>query len=253
MKINSRVIEVTLLILLLTAGVMWHHFRHEIPQSVTDRLRGKETVRSIQEKYSKSVFERMQEELHLAGFSTMPSQIAILAFKEEEILELYGIRNDRTILIKRYPFTSFSGTLGPKLKEGDFQIPEGIYTIEYLNPNSRFHLSAKISYPNKFDRKQADKDSRSNLGGDIMIHGSNVTIGCIPIGDTGIEELFILLSKVQFTQTPIIISPRDFRTNVEYPLVRNCDWTEELYDSLSAVLQNYPQGESFSLINSLSG
>ncbi len=68
----------------------------------------------------------------------------------------------------------------PKFKEGDGQIPEGIYGIEYLNPNSKFHLSMKINYPNSFDKEMAKIDNRKNLGGDIMIHGSNKTIGLYP-------------------------------------------------------------------------
>ncbi len=68
--------------------------------------------------------------------------------------------------------------------------------IEYLNPNSKFHLSMKVSYPNSFDREMAKLDNRDNLGGDIMIHGSNRSVGCIPIGDGGIEELYFLVKRV---------------------------------------------------------
>src|SRR5204863_8498878 len=62
-------------------------------------------------------------------------------------------------------------------------ISEGIYPIESLNPNSRFHLSLRIGYPNAFDRAQAAKEKRTNLGGDIMIHGNSVSIGCLAMGE----------------------------------------------------------------------
>jgi len=61
-------------------------------------------------------------------------------------------------MIKSYPFTGFSGGLGPKLREGDGQIPEGVYAIEYLNPNSQFHLSVKLDYPNVFDKAKGRAD-----------------------------------------------------------------------------------------------
>ena len=64
------------------------------------------------------------------------------------MLEVWGrLKSGELELIKRYPFTGFSGGPGPKLREEDGQIPEGIYAIEYLNPNSQFHLSMKLNYP----------------------------------------------------------------------------------------------------------
>ena len=98
----------------------------------------------------------------------------ILVFENERRLEVHapGWKTSRV-----YPMTGFSGTLGPKLKEGDGQIPEGVYGIEYLNPNSSYYLSMKVSYPNDADRQRAKADGQTNLGGDIMIHSKSVTIG----------------------------------------------------------------------------
>ena len=90
--------------------------------------------------------------------------------------------------MRTFPFQGFSGTLGPKLREGDGQIPEGLYRIEYLNPNSSYHLSLKIDYPNAFDREKGRSDGRERLGYDIFIHGKSVTVGCIPIGDEAIGQ-----------------------------------------------------------------
>jgi len=92
-------------------------------------------------------------------------------------------------LVKQYPFAAFSGTLGPKRKQGDLQIPEGFYYINHFNPFSTFHLSLRINYPNRSDSILGVK---GNLGGEIRIHGSAVTIGCIPIGNEAIEELYII-------------------------------------------------------------
>ena len=134
--------------------------------------------------------------------------LSIIVFKKERIVEVHapGWAEPR-----KYNMTGFSGRLGPKLCEGDRQIPEGIYGIEYLNPNSRFHLSLRVSYPNEFDRKRAIQDGRTDLGGDIMIHGGHATIGCIPIGDDAIEELFYFVAMIGKENTKVIIAPYDMR------------------------------------------
>ncbi|KAA3623805.1 MAG: hypothetical protein DWQ02_23990 [Bacteroidetes bacterium] len=200
---------------------------------------GRETVQSIQSKFDSLVLFRLNEDLEKAGFSGFPESISILIFKEERKLELYGQKNEHPILIKTYPFTAFSGKLGPKLKEGDRQIPEGIYKIEYLNPNSSYHLSAKVNYPNEFDRQMAKNDGRTNLGGDIFIHGKNKTIGCVPLGDEAIEEVFVLISHIHPSPIEVIISPRDFRTNPTRPDIAKISWEDTLYQRVAQALTAY--------------
>jgi len=117
-------------------------------------------------------------------------QIYLRAFKQEQVLEVWASDDIQFQLIKTYNFTATSGKLGPKQKEGDKQIPEGFYQLETFNPESKFHLSFKVNYPNQSDsiRNKNEKE----LGGDIYIHGSNQTVGCIPIGDENIAELYWL-------------------------------------------------------------
>jgi len=136
------------------------------------------------------------------------SKLRINVFKEERTVELLSPGWEKPIV---YEMTAFSGKLGPKLREGDMQIPEGIYRVEYMNPNSSFHLSFKVSYPNEFDKAMAAKEGRTNLGGDIMIHGSNATVGCVPIGNEAIEDVFYLVAKVGFKNVEIVIAPYDMR------------------------------------------
>lgn len=81
------------------------------------------------------------------------------------------------------------------------------------------------------------------MGGDIFIHGKSVSIGCIPVGDAAIEELFYMVSKATKENIKIIISPRDFRYKEEYPSVPNIDWEKELYDMIKTELENIPSGE----------
>ena len=92
-------------------------------------------------------------------------------------------------LLQGYPLAATSGTLGPKRYAGDGQVPEGFYHIDRFNPNSAFHLSLGLDYPSAADVLAT---GLTDPGGDIFIHGSNVTIGCLPITDAGIEEVYLL-------------------------------------------------------------
>lgn len=115
-----------------------------------------------------------------------PRSVVLAAFKDERQLELYARgRKGEWRFVHRYPILGASGTLGPKLVEGDRQVPEGIYAVTFLNPNSKFHLSMRLDYPNRFDRAMAAADKRTVLGGDIMIHGSMGSTGCLAMGKSG--------------------------------------------------------------------
>jgi murein L,D-transpeptidase YafK len=115
----------------------------------------------------------------------------IRAFKQEAKVEVW-VKEKSTpthTLLHTYDFCAMSGRFGPKRKEGDLQIPEGIYYINHFNPESNYHLSLGINYPNASDKILSDKHSP---GSAIYIHGNCVTIGCIPITDDKIKELYIL-------------------------------------------------------------
>ena len=162
-------------------------------------------------------------------------KLRIFVFKNERRLEVHasGWKTPRV-----YPMTGFSGTLGPKLKEGDGQIPEGVYGIEYLNPNSSYYLSMKVSYPNAADRRRAKADGRTNLGGDIMIHGKNVTIGCIPIGDDAIEDVFYLVNAVGIRNVTVIIAPYDMRSGRKPEVEKSpIQWYDTLCGEIESALK----------------
>lgn len=128
--------------------------------------------------------------LHGKEIDTSQVQIYIRGFKKEGDLEVWAKHKSGTYkLIKTYEFCALSGELGPKRKQGDGQVPEGFYSVSVFNPYSSYHLSLGVSYPNQSDRILGGK---GDLGGDIMIHGNCVTIGCIPITDDKIKELYIL-------------------------------------------------------------
>ena len=162
-------------------------------------------------------------------------KLRILVFKNERSVEVHapGWKAPRI-----YPMTAFSGTLGPKLREGDGQIPEGIYGIGYLNPNSSYYLSLKVTYPNASDRARAKADGRTNLGGDIMIHGKAVTIGCVPVGDDAIEDIFYLASAVGIKNVSVVIAPYDMRKGRKPELERSpLKWYSVLCNEIHAALE----------------
>jgi murein L,D-transpeptidase YafK len=117
-------------------------------------------------------------------------QVFIRALKKEKELEVWvKNRKDKQYrLFETYAICASSGFLGPKRKAGDGQVPEGVYYIDRFNPSSNFHLSLGVSYPNESDRILG----QGNLGGDIFIHGSCVTIGCLPMTNEKIEEIYCL-------------------------------------------------------------
>ncbi|MGJ8641235.1 MAG: L,D-transpeptidase family protein [Opitutaceae bacterium] len=186
-----------------------------------------------------AVVERIQEAGHFVHDLDRWDTLHLLCFKEERVLEVWGSNSSERKMIKTFDFTGFSGELGPKLKEGDGQIPEGLYKIEYLNPNSSYHLSMKINYPNEFDRDKGAQDGRSKLGYDIFIHGKSVTIGCIPIGDAGIEELFLMVAEIGKEQVQVIISPYDMRIAERAVDIPEISWETELYDAIGTALKGF--------------
>ncbi len=208
---------------------------------MVNKIRGKETVESRISNIQENVWNRLEKDLEQAGYKMdYPKEIILAAFKEERILQVFSKDYNGIKLIKEYPFTAFSGELGPKLKEGDKQIPEGIYKVEYLNPNSSYYLSIKVSYPNEFDKSKTEFTNVSEMGGDIFIHGKSATIGCIPVGDEAIEEVFLLTQKAMNNTIKVIISPRDFRVNSNYPKIEKIDWENELYDIINNELKTLP-------------
>ncbi len=214
------------------AIIAFYHYGRPLWGPYYLKLAGKDSVEDIMARYEEPVRDRMAPALSRIGRDAYPDRLMLIAIKEKQILEMWGQYEDSYVLIKEYPFTGYSGELGPKLEQGDGQIPEGEYGIEYLNPNSSFHLSMKVSYPNDFDREKGESDGRRRLGDDIMIHGRSATIGCIPVGDEAIEELFVWVVRVGASKTGVLISPVDYRAGVDSPSIVGIDWEDELYAAI---------------------
>ena len=154
------------------------------------------SFRTEQDRFSRVRQARLEAQPRLeawfrkAGLDYPPREVFLRVFKLEGELELWA-RNDGSalfILVRMYPVCASSGTLGPKRREGDLQVPEGFYRVSGFNPWSRFHLSLRLDYPNASDRILGD---HGRPGGDIFIHGSCVTIGCVPVQDGPIAEVYL--------------------------------------------------------------
>lgn len=179
-----------------------------------------------------------------AGVPYPPERFVLVGFKRERELHLLASTPGRPpTFIRSYAIQGASGVLGPKLREGDRQVPEGVYAIEYLNPNSVAHLSLGLSYPSDYDRARAAEDGRDadTLGGAIMIHGGSSSIGCLAIGDEAAEELFVLAADAGWEDAVVVVSPVDFRRSLLPADYRaSTDWVDGLYLWVRAELERLP-------------
>ncbi len=116
--------------------------------------------------------------------------VFIRIFKEESLLEIWIRSGEAYQHVKNYRICAYSGVIGPKLREGDGQSPEGFYRVnkQKLNPKSTFHLSFDLGFPNKYDREH------NRTGSYLMIHGNCVSIGCYAMTDEKIEEIYALVA-----------------------------------------------------------
>ena len=197
-------------------------------------LPGQWTVKDILQAYGTFVTRKLNPYFAKAKVSYPPRKVTFIALKQEKKLELWARDSGEFRFIRDYDIQAASGVAGPKLRQGDKQVPEGIYRIEELNPNSHYHLSMKISYPNEFDLFHAWQEGRADPGSDIFIHGKTASIGCLAMGDEAIEELFVLTALVGAENVKVVIAPHDPRA---YPLKGDSEelpeWTPELYSIIS--------------------
>lgn len=161
--------------------------------------------------------ETLEDLVNQIGLSLPLNHLFIRAYKAEKALELWGSNGDEFKLIKTYEIARVPGFLGPKIRQGDKQVPEGWYEIDSLNPESSFHLSLRLNYPNQADliRSQHEKDP----GGDIFIHGDQYSVGCLPIYDDPMEEVFNLVTQTIFQfpdhKVQVLILPFDLNSDVK--------------------------------------
>jgi hypothetical protein len=196
---------------------------------------GSRTVQDVLRIYGPEAMERLVPYFQRAGVDYPPRDLTLLGLKAEKRLEVWARdRHGSNRLIRSYDIMAASGTRGPKLREGDRQVPEGVYRLVTLNPNSNYHLSMKLNYPNSFDSFHANLEGRTHPGGEIFIHGKAVSAGCLAMGDMTIEELFVLVSQVGRENVKVVIAPHDPRQRPLGPAaVGMPDWVPELYQNIA--------------------
>lgn len=182
------------LLLIATMALMIGPDADAAPRTASAKKEGTRVSRA-----AKNAHQRLDAKLKAKGLA-FGDEILIRVFKEEEELELW-LRHDEASpsgsaaeaapkfeLLKTYEICAASGKLGPKQKVGDEQVPEGFYAVPpgAMNPESNYHLSFNVGYPNALDKKLG------RTGSLIMIHGDCVSIGCVAMTDDGIEEIWSL-------------------------------------------------------------
>jgi murein L,D-transpeptidase YafK len=159
--------------------------------------------------------DTLQKQFAKAGLTWPAKQIYVRSFKYDSQLEVWVRNSNKEAfkLFKTYKVCAMAGSLGPKRMQGDYQVPEGFYYVNEFNPKSTYHLSLGLNYPNAADKILSDS---IQPGGDIYIHGSCLTVGCIPIQDAQIEELYILAAQAKTAGQdfiPVHIFPVRFTNN----------------------------------------
>lgn len=155
------------------------------PQVLTEKQLGNQRVWNARLSSDETLRKAFQDQM----LQYPPKFIYWRVFKKEQQMELWAADSShhRYKLVKTYSIVKLSGNLGPKRTEGDYQVPEGYYCINQYNPYSSFYLSYKVSYPNKSDSILGTK---GNYGGQIFVHGDSLTIGCLPMSNEIIKELY---------------------------------------------------------------
>ena len=241
MKIKRRLVFVGLACVAL-AAFAWKPHRFPGGTFIVQKLRGKASVADRLVQFGPKVQARWQPFFNQKNLAYPPQKLLLVGFKKEKQLQVYASGSTQTwTLLRSFPIQKLSGRPGPKLRFGDFQVPEGFYRIESLNPNSAYHLALRVNYPNRFDRAQAEKEGRTNLGGDIMIHGSNVSVGCLAMGDEASEDLFVLAAQVGAENIEVILSPVDFRKSEVAENAGQPVWVKGLYAEIKKALLKLPR------------
>lgn len=237
---------IVLLVVLLggaSVALLWREQLFEIGRTVTRKAPLRHaTLPQRLAQIGPVATARLRPNFDRAGIAYPPAEVRLVGLKDKRMLLVFA-RGAGTSwrLVRQHRVLAASGGPGPKLAEGDRQVPEGEYRVSFLNPNSRFHVSLRLDYPNAFDRAMAAREGRNRLGGDIMIHGSNVSIGCLAMGDEVAEDLFVLAAATGIDKVRVIIAPSDLRQGSSPTSHAGPPWQGDLYARIRQALSMLPE------------
>ncbi len=233
-------VTVCVVVVFILGGLVLAQHRPGVLQMKRNTMK-RYTVAERVAQFGDDAQKRWAAHFDAAGLTYPPERLTFIGLKDQRLLEVWAAGDDGVYRhLRTCPILGSSGGPGPKQRESDRQVPEGLYAIESLNPNSRFHLSLRINYPNAHDKARAREEGRTDLGGDIMIHGSNVSIGCLAMGDDVAEDLFILAAVTGHTKINVILAPTDLRpAKPAMVLPDSPAWVSDLYAQLREVMAAY--------------
>lgn len=226
-----------LLIIMVICGTGTLHSNAQ-PPAKKDFLTFQKSFRRVSQAFETKE-ELLRKEFEAKKLEWPAKYIYLRSFKYDSELEVW-VKSDKKApyqLFKRYKVCALAGGLGPKRLEGDYQVPEGFYYLNEFRPNSNYHLALGVNYPNPSDRLLSDPQ---RPGGDIYVHGSCVTVGCIPLTDTYIEEVYVLaaLARNQGQDfIPIHVMPVAFRREKSREFLNKFLESRPDYKPVSAMLE----------------
>lgn len=166
--------------------ILWWAYRMAFPARSTFPGSPADRVSLARERCERGLRAQFQD----AGIRWPAGEIFLRGMKREGQLEMWARNREGESfrLVRTFRVMAQSGIPGPKRREGDLQVPEGFYEVDRFNPKSSFHLSLGLNYPNASDRILSDPFAP---GFDIFIHGGDASVGCLAMGDSAIEEIFL--------------------------------------------------------------
>ena len=202
MVINTRLLKSFILFLLCSGSVLAQ------PSFLKQQLKYPKVRQSYNEKWT-----TISKDLKAKGVDSANYKVLIRIFKEEKLLEVWlkSKTANKYVHYDNYDICRSSGALGPKRTEGDLQVPEGFYKVNFYNAFSDYYLGMQINYPNQSDLVLGKKP----FGGQIMIHGNCVTIGCIPITDDKIKELYLICLFSKGNGNYVSVDSYPFKLNLK--------------------------------------
>lgn len=216
--IRRLALSVAIALLLGGAVLIWSLMAREVMPSFATRL-FPSSATVLQQLNPVPLATRLEERGFAAG-----QPVLLRLFKQENLLELWMRRGDRFELAMSFPICTWSGKLGPKLKEGDGQSPEGFYLVSarQLNPGSAYHRALNIGFPNAYDV------ALGRTGSFLMIHGSCVSVGCYAMTDAGIDDIYTAVElALQRGQEAVPVQIFPFRmTDQNIAAHRDSPWSD---------------------------
>jgi hypothetical protein len=200
------------------------------------------TVPEVMKAYGDTARAELKPKFAAADVAYPPRDMTWIGLKTEKLLECFA--RDRKGTMKKvltFPIIGTSGIEGPKLHEGDKQIPEGFYDLTGFRPHVIAHIGLDVGYPNTEDKMHARVEHRKNLGGDIMIHGHWFSTGCLAMTDEPIEEIFTLAYDTGLKNIHLILAPCNLtKHKPDVDFKEQPKWLPALYARLTKAMKEFP-------------